>query len=66
MPATVAMIGLTHPHSRMYLETLDVTDDVGAIVLCDADLGAARDWPRATRRRRRSARRWTRRWPIPA
>lgn len=41
MPATVAMIGLTHPHSRMYLETLDVVDEVGAIVLCDPDEGAA-------------------------
>ena len=43
MPATVALIGLTHPHSRMYLEMLDATEEVGAIVLCDADEVVLRD-----------------------
>lgn len=47
----VAMIGLTHPHSRMYLDTLDMVDEVEAVVLADEDADAAREaagrWPKA-------------------
>jgi predicted dehydrogenase len=35
--ATVALVGLRHPHSEMYLETLDALDEVVGIVLVDAD-----------------------------
>ena len=35
MTATVAMIGVTHPHSDMYLETLEEVDEVTAIHLVD-------------------------------
>lgn len=49
--AVVAMIGLTHPHSRMYLDTLDMVDEVAGIVLCDEDEGVALEavgrWPKA-------------------
>ena len=41
--AIVAMIGLTHPHSRMYLDTLDMVDEVAELVLCDEDADAARE-----------------------
>src|SRR5215213_8102876 len=41
--AIVAMIGLTHPHSRMYLDTLDMVDEVAQIVLCDEDEGMTRE-----------------------
>jgi predicted dehydrogenase len=37
MSATVAMIGLGHPHSAMYLETLAALDEVGGVVLVDED-----------------------------
>jgi predicted dehydrogenase len=33
----VAMVGLAHPHSEMYLETLHVLSEVGGIVLVDED-----------------------------
>lgn len=39
----VAMIGLTHPHSDMYLETLDQLDDVTGIPLYDPDQTVARE-----------------------
>jgi predicted dehydrogenase len=39
---TIAMVGLTHPHSEMYLETLEALDEIGAIQLVDADQEAAR------------------------
>lgn len=42
MAATVAMIGLTHPHSAMYLDTLDTLDEVVGIVLHDPDAEARR------------------------
>ena len=47
---TIAMLGLTHPHSRMYLDTLDVVDEVAAIVLCDEDEGVAREVAGRTRK----------------
>lgn len=39
----VAMIGATHPHSAMYLESLDSLDEVDGVVLSDADPAALRD-----------------------
>lgn len=39
----VAIIGLTHPHSEMYLETLDQLDEVTAVPLCDPDETVARE-----------------------
>ncbi|MGI8483047.1 MAG: Gfo/Idh/MocA family oxidoreductase, partial [Thermomicrobiales bacterium] len=33
----VAMIGLTHPHAAMYLETLDQLDEVDRVTLFDPD-----------------------------
>lgn len=49
--AIVAMVGLTHPHSRMYLDTLDMVDEVEAIVLADEDAAVAQEaagrWPKA-------------------
>jgi predicted dehydrogenase len=39
---TVAMVGLTHPHSEMYLETLEALDEVGGVVLVDEDETAVR------------------------
>ena len=35
MTAIVAMVGVTHPHSDMYLETLEEVDEVAAIHLVD-------------------------------
>jgi predicted dehydrogenase len=37
MNPTVALVGLSHPHSQMYLETLEALDDVGSIVLVEPD-----------------------------
>jgi predicted dehydrogenase len=34
---TVAIVGLAHPHSDMYLETLEALDEVAGIVLVDPD-----------------------------
>lgn len=39
----VAMIGLTHPHSDMYLETLDQLEDVMRVPLHDPDETVARE-----------------------
>src|SRR5215207_1207553 len=39
---TVAIHGLTHPHSEMYLETLEALDEVVGIVLVDEDEAARR------------------------
>ena len=39
-PITVAMVGLTHPHAGMWLETLDALDEVGGVVLCDPNATA--------------------------
>jgi predicted dehydrogenase len=39
----VAMIGLTHPHSDMYLETLDQLADVIRVPLYDPDETVARE-----------------------
>ncbi len=35
--AVVALVGLSHPHSEMYLETLEALDDVVGIILVDDD-----------------------------
>jgi len=35
--ATVAIDGLSHPHSEMYLETLEALDEVGGVVLVEPD-----------------------------
>jgi predicted dehydrogenase len=40
--ATVALNSVTHPHSEMYLETLEALDEVGGVVLVDADDEARR------------------------
>ena len=37
MDTTVVLNGLTHPHSEMYLETLEALDEVGGVVFVDAD-----------------------------
>src|SRR5947207_15624833 len=34
---TVAIVGLAHPHSDMYLETLEALDEVAGVVLVDRD-----------------------------
>lgn len=41
MTVSVALVGVTHPHSAMYLETLETLNEVSGVVLVDAD-GAAR------------------------
>lgn len=41
MAATVAMIGVTHPHASAYLETLDELDEVGSVHLYDPEPTAA-------------------------
>jgi UDP-N-acetyl-2-amino-2-deoxyglucuronate dehydrogenase len=38
--SVVALIGLTHPHSAMYLTSLETLDEVGGIVLYDSDPAA--------------------------
>jgi predicted dehydrogenase len=38
--ATIAIDGLSHPHSDMYLETLAALDEVEGVVLVDADQAA--------------------------
>lgn len=52
-PHRVALIGLTHPHSAMYLQTLAVLDEVGEILLVDRDAALARrvaaDLPKVTK-----------------
>jgi len=35
--SVVAVVGLTHPHSGMYMESLDALDEVEGVVLVDAD-----------------------------
>jgi predicted dehydrogenase len=40
------MVGLGHPHSAMYLETLEALDEIGGVVLVDED-AALRDATRA-------------------
>src|ERR1700736_3940655 len=35
--ATVALVGLSHPHSEMYLETLEALDEVVGVVLVEPD-----------------------------
>ncbi len=45
--AIVAMLGITHPHAAAYLETLDLCNDVTAVVLYDPD-DAARQASAAT------------------
>jgi predicted dehydrogenase len=37
MNTTVAIVGLSHPHSEMYLETLAALDEVDGVVLVEAD-----------------------------
>lgn len=41
MRAIVAMVGLSHPHSGMYLETLEALDEVAGVVLVDEDRALA-------------------------
>jgi predicted dehydrogenase len=48
--AIVAMVGLTHPHSAMYLETLQAVDEVSGIVLVDSDSSASADTTKAIAR----------------
>ena len=36
----VAIYGLTHPHTEMYLETLEALDEVVGVVLVDSDEAA--------------------------
>ena len=43
MVVDVAMIGLTHPHTSMYLETLDELGEVGGVPLCDPDAATAQE-----------------------
>ena len=38
--STVAIYGLTHPHTEMYLETLEALDEVVGVVLVDEDEAA--------------------------
>jgi predicted dehydrogenase len=40
--ATVAIDGLTHPHSEMYLETLEALDEIVGVVLVEPDEAARR------------------------
>ncbi|HUX88176.1 MAG TPA: Gfo/Idh/MocA family oxidoreductase, partial [Chloroflexota bacterium] len=51
MSLRVGMIGLTHPHSAMYLRTLESLDAVSGLVLCDPDPAArervARECPKS-------------------
>src|SRR5439155_22618101 len=42
MAPVVAMVGLAHPHSQMYLETLEAPDEVGGVVPVDEDGALAR------------------------
>src|SRR5205823_2832422 len=42
MGPVVAMVGLSHPHSQMYLETLEALDEVAGVVLVDEDGALAR------------------------
>jgi predicted dehydrogenase len=37
MSTTVAIVGLSHPHSEMYLETLEEVDEVAGVVLVEPD-----------------------------
>ncbi|MGH2457256.1 MAG: Gfo/Idh/MocA family protein [Chloroflexota bacterium] len=37
MSLTVGMIGLAHPHSAMHLRTLEASDEVLEIIVCDPD-----------------------------
>jgi predicted dehydrogenase len=39
--AVVAMVGLSHPHSQMYLETLETLDEVAGVVMVDDDRALA-------------------------
>jgi predicted dehydrogenase len=50
--ATVALVGLTHPHAEMYLETLEALDEVAGIVVVDEDEAARLRVPSAKVRAR--------------
>jgi predicted dehydrogenase len=52
--ATVALDGLSHPHSQMYLETLEALDEVVGVVLVDPDEAARRVAATQTRKVRSS------------
>src|SRR5438552_3550410 len=52
--ATVAIDGVTHPHSDMYLETLEALDEVVGVVLVDQDEAARRAAAAQTRKVRGS------------
>jgi predicted dehydrogenase len=40
LDTTVGLVGLTHPHTEMYLETLEALDEVSGLVLVDRDAAA--------------------------
>jgi hypothetical protein len=42
VPATIALLGLAHPHAALYLQTLDALAEVGRLVLYDQDANLAR------------------------
>lgn len=51
---TVAMVGLSHPHSGMYLESFDALEEVDGIVLVDSDEAVRRTVAGETRKLRGS------------
>jgi predicted dehydrogenase len=51
---TVAIYGLTHPHSEMYLETLEALDEVDGVVLVEPDEAVRRTAADQTRKVRGS------------
>jgi predicted dehydrogenase len=54
MSAIVALVGVDHPHSAMYLETLEALDEVAGVVLVDADEAARRATEATTKKLRAS------------
>jgi predicted dehydrogenase len=50
----VALVGVDHPHSSMYLETLEALDEVGGVVFVDPDEAAWKAAEPATRKLRAS------------
>ncbi|HLZ27323.1 MAG TPA: Gfo/Idh/MocA family oxidoreductase [Chloroflexota bacterium] len=52
MLTTVAIVGLSHPHSDMYLETLEALDEVVGVVLVDPDEATLRPIAAQTRKLR--------------
>ena len=52
MRITAGMIGLTHPHSAGHLRTLDALEEIGEVVVYDADPAARAAGPRMCRKAR--------------